>query len=153
MTRIVVLEADDGPLLTNVAADVFDNAVVPEIAEAFLADPRHHIAVAVEDDRVVGMATGVHYIHPDKPPELWVNEVGVASTHRRQGLARRLLEALFEVGRALDCAEAWVLTEGDNEAARALYSAAGGSETTERPVMFEFRLDASRTVTAERATP
>ena len=54
----------------------------------FLADSRHHLAVAVDEGRVVGMASAVHYVHPDKPPELWINEVGVAPTHRGLGIGR-----------------------------------------------------------------
>jgi GNAT superfamily N-acetyltransferase len=53
----------------------------------------------------------VHYVHPDKPAELWINEVGVAPSHQRQGVGQRLLGALFELGGSLGCREAWVLTE------------------------------------------
>src|SRR5437773_1610012 len=47
---------------------------------------------------VVGFASGVHYIHPDKPPELWINEVALAPTRRRRGLGTAVLKSLFEVG-------------------------------------------------------
>jgi ribosomal protein S18 acetylase RimI-like enzyme len=86
------------------------------------------------------MASAVHYVHPDKPPELWINEVGVAPTHRAQGIGRRLLEALFERGRASGCRQAWVATEPGNMAARRLYAVAGGKEAPEPFVMVEFRL-------------
>jgi len=71
----------------NVTAEVFDNPINAEWTREFLADPRHHIAVAIDDGLVVGFASGVHYIHPDKPAELWINEVGVAPAHRRRGSA------------------------------------------------------------------
>jgi ribosomal protein S18 acetylase RimI-like enzyme len=70
----------------------------------------------------------VHYVHPDKPPELWINEVGVSGAYRDRGIGRQLLETLKTHGRALGCGEAWVLTEPGNAAARALYRAAGGAE-------------------------
>lgn len=89
-----VLDRNDLPVLAAVAPDVFDHQVDSRWAAEFLADPRHHLAVAVADGLVVGMASGVHYVHPDKPPELWVNEVGVAPTHQNQGLGRQLLRAL-----------------------------------------------------------
>ena len=42
--------------------------------------------------------SAVHYVHPDKlRPELWINEVGVAASHRRRGLGTRLLLAVFAV--------------------------------------------------------
>ena len=133
-------------VLERVAPDVFDHAVRPEFAADFLSDSRHHIAVAIDDDVVVGFASGVHYIHPDKPPELWINEVGVAPTHQRQGTATRVLDALFARGRELGCREAWVLTERDNAAAVALYASAGGREWGDDTRGFSFRI-AQRDVT------
>jgi aminoglycoside 6'-N-acetyltransferase I len=139
--EVRVLGRDELRVLDAVAPDVFDEAVEPCWAAEFLADPRHHLAVALADGRVVGMASGVHYVHPDKPPELWVNEVGVSEPYRGRGIGRRLLHALFERGRALGCAEAWVGTDVSNTAARRLYKSAGGVEDVEPFVMVTFRLD------------
>jgi aminoglycoside 6'-N-acetyltransferase I len=133
-----VLGPDEAQVLDRVAPDVFDHPVDPRWTSEFFADARHHIAVAIDAGVVVGMATGVHYVHPDKPPELWVNEVGVAASHQRQGIARALLEALFAHARTLGCREAWVLTEDDNVAARRLYATVGGRE--ERPIYVTFDL-------------
>jgi GNAT superfamily N-acetyltransferase len=140
MVEILVLGAGDEAVLADVAPDVFDGPVHPRLAEEFLADPRHHIAVARDDGRVVGFASAVHYVHPDKPPELWVNEVGVAPTHQGRGLARRLLESLFDAARKAGCVQAWVLTDRSNVAAMRLYSALHGTEADGETVMFEFQL-------------
>lgn len=86
------------------------------------------------------MASGVHYVHPDKPPELWVNEVGVSPAYQGRGLGKQLLECLFARGRELGCAEAWVGTEESNTAARSLYTAVGGRE--ESMVYITFQLAA-----------
>lgn len=126
MIEVRVLGSGEGQVLAHVAADVFDNPVDPQQAAAFLADPRHHIAVAIDAGQVVGFASGVDYLHPDKPPELWINEVGVAPSHRGQGLGKRLMACLLAHGATLGCASAWVLTEQGNRPARALYEAAGG---------------------------
>ena len=126
--EIKVLRRGDERILMNVAAEVFDNPIDAELTKEFLDDPRHHIAVAIDDGLVVGFASGVHYIHPDKRPELWINEVAVAPTHRRRGLGKAVLSALFEVGRAHHCTVAWVLTDRGNAAAMALYSSVGGTE-------------------------
>ncbi len=139
--QTLILGPDDRAVLDDVAPDVFDGPVHPRWAAEFLADARHHLAVALDAGRVVGMASAVHYVHPDKPPELWINEVGVAPSHRGRGVAKGLLRALFERGRALGCAEAWALTEEENTAARRLYASTGGEEAAERPVYFTFRLD------------
>ncbi len=124
---IRLLGPDDLPVLDRVAPDVFDGPVEPRWAAACLADPRHHLVVALEDGVVVGMGSAVDYVHPDKAPQLWINELGVAPTHRRLGVGRRLLEALLARGRTLGCTEAWLGTEADNEPARALYEQAGGA--------------------------
>ena len=135
------LGRDDLAILERVVADVFDFEVDADLSAEFVADPRHHLVVALVEGRVVGFASGVHYLHPDKPAELFVNELSVASAYRRRGIGRRLLRALLDHARALGCREAWVATEPQNAAARALYSAAGGSESPQQFVMVSFMLD------------
>lgn len=108
-------------VLENVTAGVFDRIVVPELAADFVNDPRHHMVVAVVGETIVGCASGVHYVHPDKPPELFINEVAVAPSHQRRGVGRRLVEELLAIAKELDCVEAWVLSESDNRAAERLY--------------------------------
>jgi ribosomal protein S18 acetylase RimI-like enzyme len=125
---IRLLGPGDAGLLEHVAPDVFDNPVDPRWTAEFLADSRHHMVIALRGDQVVGMASAVHYVHPDKPPELWVNEVGVSPAHQRQGIGKRLLAALLTHGRDLGCAEAWLGTEESNVAARRLYASVGGEE-------------------------
>jgi len=125
-----LLELVDAPLLAIASDDVFDRAADPRLSAEFLADPRHHIAGAIADDLLVGFASAVYYVHPDKPAELWINEVGVAPPYQRQGVGRRLMRALLEHGRRLGCKEAWVLTETDNDAAQRLYAASGGERET-----------------------
>jgi GNAT superfamily N-acetyltransferase len=138
---IRLLGPGDAALLERVGEDVFDYEVDARLAAEFLGDPRHHLAVALDGALVVGMASGVHYVHPDKQPELWINEVGVAPTHQGRGIGRRMLAALFAHARTLGCGEAWVLTDQANAAARRLYAAAGGTESAEPVVMVSFSLD------------
>ena len=108
--------------------------------EEILADSRHHIVVAIDAGLVVGVASGVHYIHPDKQPELWINEVGVAPTHQRQGIGKKLLQKLFSTAKLLGCNEAWVLTNRSNTPAMGLYASVLESEAPEDVVMFNFSL-------------
>jgi ribosomal protein S18 acetylase RimI-like enzyme len=138
---IRILGANDAAVLSNVAEDVFDHPLQDRWITEFLNDPRHHMAVALLEGQVIGFASGVHYVHPDKPPELFINEVGVASDHQRQGIGRQLMDALLARGRELGCAGAWVLTERDNTAARGLYRASGGMEGTDEVVLIGFNLE------------
>lgn len=138
--EIRILGPGDDDVLTRVADEVFDHAVNPSLAAEFLADPRHHLAVAIDRGMVVGFASGVHYIHPDKHAELWINEVAVAPTHRGIGVGRAVVEALLVAGRQAGCAEAWVLTDDDNVPALRLYRAAGGRRKARPDIMFTFDL-------------
>lgn len=139
--EIKLLMAADCEVLQSVAEGVFDDPIIPAMAAKFLADERHHIAVAIAGGVIVGFVSAVHYLHPDKPaPELWINEVGVAPTHQRQGLARKLMEAVLTEASRLGCSIAWVLTNRNNAAAMRLYEACGGVEAPEDAVMFEFKL-------------
>jgi GNAT superfamily N-acetyltransferase len=147
---IKILGPDDVSVFERVAPDVFDDPIDARRAQEFLADPRHHLAVAVDDGVVVGFVSAVHYVHPDKPrPELWINEVSVAATHRRRGLGTWLLRCVFDVARGLGCGEAWVLTDRANEAALHLYAAADGADAPTDHVMFNFLLDAEPTQPAK----
>lgn len=141
--EIRLLEERDAVLLSNVDPDVFDHDVQPQFAAEFLVDPRHHIVAAIDGGQVVGFVSALDYIHPDKPPELWINEVGVASRHRRRGIARQMLAAMFEHARKRGCRQAWVLTERSNAMGLGLYRAVGGVEATDEVVMFEIQLDGS----------
>ena len=136
-----ILGAGDRLVLDNVAPDVFDNIPDPRLVAEFLADERHHLAVALDQSQVVGFASGVHYLHPDKPPELWINEVGVAPSHQGLGIGKAVVRTLLQHAKRLGCREAWVLTEGSNHAAMRLYASTGGKQAPNDQVMFTFVLD------------
>jgi ribosomal protein S18 acetylase RimI-like enzyme len=138
MFTIKKLTSADISLLMNVADDVFDNSVNQKLSAEFLNDPRHHIVVAIVDEQIVGFASAVHYIHPDKPTELWINEVGVAEKHQNKGIAKAIMKELFQLGKKLSCEVAWVLTESDNLPANKLYQSVGGEKS--ETVMYEFNL-------------
>jgi ribosomal protein S18 acetylase RimI-like enzyme len=138
---VTILSQSNRDLLRRVAPGVFDHDIQPNLLDEFLRDPRHHMAIAIDSNTVVGMASGVHYVHPDKKPQLFINEVAVAPTHRNCGIGQQLLRALLDVGRKLGCTEAWVLTDRSNAPAMRLYSSSGGNEAPKDQVMFSFKLD------------
>jgi ribosomal protein S18 acetylase RimI-like enzyme len=106
----------------RVAEDVFDHAIDRAGLAAYLASPGHHFIAAFADGVMVGQLAAILHRHPDRrPTELYIDELGVAPSLQRQGIATRLLETAFALGRELGCAEAWVGTEPDNLPARMLY--------------------------------
>jgi aminoglycoside 6'-N-acetyltransferase I len=113
---------DDG-WFRNVAPEVFDEPVHEGRLATYLGTPGHLMVLAFDGELVVGQCAAVIHRHPDKPTELYVDELGTAITHRRQGIARALLAEMFAWGRERGCTEAWLGTELDNDAAKALYRA------------------------------
>jgi aminoglycoside 6'-N-acetyltransferase I len=144
-----LLGPQEASLLESVAPGVFDNAVDPRWTAEFFADARHHLAVALDGGMVVGMASAVHYVHPDKAPQLWINEVGVAPTHQGRGIGRQLIDRL--VGRAteLGCTEAWVLTDRANTVAQRLYEGAGSAIPPEDCIMYTIPITATPAPSSE----
>lgn len=111
----------DDALAKRIAEDVFDEPVRADRLAAYLASPGHLMIVALADGVVVGQCAAIIHRHPDKVTELYIDEVGVSPAFQRHGIARKMLDAMFALGREQGCGEAWVGTEPDNVPARSLY--------------------------------
>jgi ribosomal protein S18 acetylase RimI-like enzyme len=132
------VKAGDTALFERVAEGVFDEAIDPARLAAYLAEPGHHMLVALQAGVVVAQVAAVVHRHPDKPTELYIDEVGVTPTLQRQGIATRMLDETLALGKALGCEEAWVGTEPGNIPARGLYES---RRTTAEPfVMYVLKL-------------
>jgi aminoglycoside 6'-N-acetyltransferase I len=123
--QIIRVGAAQADLLDRVAEDVFDDRIDLARLAHYLRDPSHLMVVATFNGEVIGQARGVVHRHPDAPTELYIDNLGVTPDHKREGIATRLLDDLTDWARSLGCEEAWVGTEVDNEAARALYKGRG----------------------------
>lgn len=135
-----LLGANDAALLSRVAPDVFDGPIDPRWTAEFFADPRHHLVVAIDDGVVVGMVSAVNYVHPDKAPQLFINEVAVAPSHHGRGIGRRMMDRVVTLAMELGCTEAWVLTDRQNAPAMRLYEAAGGAVPPDDCIMYTIRM-------------
>jgi ribosomal protein S18 acetylase RimI-like enzyme len=129
----------DAHYLARVASGVFDKEIDQSLLAEFLEDSRHHLVVAMEGDTVVGFVSALHYVHPDKPRELWINEVGVAPTHRGAGIGAAMLERMLAYGKELKCTQAWVLTDPANHRASRLYQRCGGVADPGASLIYYFR--------------
>ena len=134
------LTAANAGLLDALAPDVFDNPVDPRALAAFLADTRHVMFVAVENGVVVGMASAFEYLHPDKPPQLFINEVGVTPSHQRRGIGHALTKALVQEARARGCTYAWLGTATDNTPAQACFASVPGAGKPQSFLLYEWEL-------------
>jgi ribosomal protein S18 acetylase RimI-like enzyme len=144
MIEIVIATPADLALFDRVDEDVFDGPLDPARLASYLADPRLHVAVAIDRTKqmMVGMCSGLHYHHPDKPPQMWINELGVAGPWRRQGIATDLVAAMCAHATTLDCTEIWVVAD-PTDMAEGFYESLGWVRTGERLAMFSAPLHAS----------
>jgi ribosomal protein S18 acetylase RimI-like enzyme len=124
------LGPDDLELLLAVPEGLFDDPVDAVQAADFLADPMHEIMLAYDGDLAVGMVTGTVVLHPDRPPSMFVNELGTREGWIRRGIARDLTERFFDLARARGCEGIWLGTEPDNLPALGLCRRLGGQEIT-----------------------
>ncbi len=123
--NIEQVTAENAAVLDNVAEDVFDAPVKDEYLSVFLADIGHVMIVAVENDMVVGKCTAIVHHRPDKPDELYIDEVDVTLALRKQGIGKMLIARMLELADEYGCAECWLGTEKDNLPAKALYESHG----------------------------
>jgi ribosomal protein S18 acetylase RimI-like enzyme len=129
---------DDAAAFARIAEGVFDQPIDPVRLRDYLATPGHLLVLAFDGDLIVGQCAGVLHRHPDKVTELYIDEVGTGDNYLRRGVASLMLGELFAWGRELGCAEAWLGTELDNEAANGFYRRWGGAEDTIK--YYEFKL-------------
>lgn len=120
-TAFEIIGPENARLLDRVAEDVFDGPIHFERLRAYLAEPGHLMVVALSGDLVVGQVMAIIHRHPDKPTELYIDEVGVSPAFQRQGIATQLFQRVMELGRTHGCERFWVGTEADNAPAKALY--------------------------------
>jgi ribosomal protein S18 acetylase RimI-like enzyme len=121
------------------ASDLFDLPAVAEHTRRFLAAPDHFLLLAYVEDEPVGFISGIETVHPDKGAEMFLNELAVATAFRRRGIGKALVTALRDLARERGCLAMWVLTDHDNDAARATYESAGSTAGTSH-VMYDFPL-------------
>ena len=134
------IAAGDEALLDRVAGDVFDEAIDPVRLRAFLAEPRHLMVLAIAPDGlVVGQARAIIHLSPDEADILYIDNMGVDPAFQRQGLGGRLLDELLAWGKERGCPSAWLGTETDNVAARALYESRGAE--AQGMVFYEYEGD------------
>ena len=125
--------------LVLAAGHLFDEPARPDSTARFLAEPGHHLCLALVDGHPAGFVSAVETIHPDKGLEMFLSELAVDEAFRLRGIGAALVAALRERAVELGCVAMWVLTDDDNTAALRTYASAGAAPPTEH-VMLEWTL-------------
>jgi aminoglycoside 3-N-acetyltransferase I len=123
---------------------VGDEAILEALEEAYekpiphgpavLADERSHVLAAFDGDKPVGYV--LLYVLPriDGRTMVFVYDVGVVGSHRRQGYGLELMSAAKQVMCETGAYKMFVLTNEKNEAAMALYAAAGAEREPDQAI-------------------
>lgn len=120
---IEIIQLDEGnmDILNNYDEDIFDEKIDTLRLAALLKEQNSILLVAVNEGTVIGQVLAVIHRHPDKPTELYIDDLGVSEKFQRHGIATRMLEKLFIIGVERGCEEVWVATEPENEPAIKFY--------------------------------
>jgi len=137
--QVRLLKSGDDALHIEAVRLLNDEAEMSEERSAeLLREPTYFFLVALSDlGEIMGRVYG-NVIHRFGQTDLLLYEVDVVEAHHRKGVGRAMLEFLKGYCAEKGYREMWVLTEGDNQAARGLYASAGGVEVDYPTVMYDF---------------
>ena len=119
--EIIQLSESNMDVLNNYDEDIFDEKIDTHRLAAMLKERNNILLVAVNEGVVIGQILAVIHRHPDKPTELYIDDLGVSEKFQRRGIATRLIEQLYSIGIDRGCEEMWVATEPENEPAIKFY--------------------------------
>ena len=90
-------------------------------------DPNHIILCAKQNGQVVGSVLGVicHELIGPATPFMVLEDVAVLSSHRRQGIAKRLLLEMEEHAKRLNCNMVLFVSSSHRKGAHKLYESLG----------------------------
>lgn len=109
----------------SVADEVFDAEPTREHLEKLALMPGHALFVGIGGEAVVGQLLAMIQFQADRPPQLYIDNLGVAPPFKRQGVARGLFDAAMAWGRDSGCESVWLATDVGNSEARGFYASLG----------------------------
>lgn len=108
-------------LLHHVMEDVFDYPINSNHLRRFMNDNKHHLICAFNHkNQVIGFVSFVEIYHPDKPTQIFVNELSVSESYQRMKIGTHLMNQVFEYAKE-HAYYVWVATELDNKEAISFY--------------------------------
>ncbi|MEO7617723.1 MAG: GNAT family N-acetyltransferase [Candidatus Saccharibacteria bacterium] len=102
--------------------------------ENFLKSEDRYYLIASIGTEIVGAIHGYKLLHPTGVTYMYIDEVDTMANHRRKGIAKAMMVSVLELAKDWGCAQAWLGTEHDNEAAKALYMSLEPFEIENGPI-------------------
>lgn len=137
LRRLKPEDPDIAPLAAGLNSRDWDGSINDFTAESltrFLEDDDHIYLVAFVDSSLAGAAHAYLLQHPDGSRYLYIDEVDTKMPYRRRGVATALMRGLLRLAGEYGADEAWLGTEDDNEAAKALYESFSPDEVEHGPI-------------------
>lgn len=127
----------------HAAAHLFEHELQADAVRRFLGDGGHHLILAWDGDRPVGMVTVIELTYPDRGTEMFIYDMRVADECRGRGIGHAMLDSLEKLAHDTLCTGVWVVTgTGEkNAGARATFKSRGAQEDLER-VRYSWRTSA-----------
>jgi GNAT superfamily N-acetyltransferase len=119
-------------------------ALDSQATRRLLAEPNLHLLVAFDGDEPVGFLVAHELLRPfGDPVRLFVREVRVRAERRREGIGRRLLEALLAIGRERGANGAFAIAATGDPDALAFYRSIGGRRSRREVAVIRFSTEES----------
>ena len=144
--QIILLKPGDEPIHIEAIRLLNNGAQIShERSVALLSEPTYIYILALTDSgEIMGRIYG-YVLHRFEQTDLLLYEVDVLEDHQRKGVGKAMLEFVNDLSNERGYCEMWVLTEGENMAARSLYEASGGVEENSPTIMYVFYPQNNRT--------
>ena len=138
MTDTITIRAlgpEDVDVLDRVRPGTFRESPDPVHAWAFLTTGVNAMAAALTRGEVIGYATGLVVLHPDRPREFLVTDISVHPDFRGRGLGTRLIERLLGTASERGCETMALSMTSENGGVRRICEKLDGTLTADHALV------------------
>lgn len=108
--------------------------------EKFLSNENNYLIAYIENAKILGFVLAYTLQRYDGRCEmLYLHEIDVVETHRKQGIATKLMNEIKELKDKNGFDKIFLVTNKSNEAAVSLYESTGGVASSDDDIIFTFK--------------
>lgn len=108
--------------------------------EKFLSNENNYLIAYIENAKILGFVLAYTLQRYDGRGEmLYLHEIDVVETHRKQGIATKLMNEIKELKDKNGFDKIFLVTNKSNEAAVSLYESTGGVASSDDDIIFTFK--------------
>lgn len=108
--------------------------------EKFLSNENNYLIAYIENAKILGFVLAYTLQRYDGRGEmLYLHEIDVVETHRKQGIATKLMNEIKEFKDKNGFDKIFLVTNKSNEAAVSLYESTGGVASSDDDIIFTFK--------------